>query len=146
MLEDIQAANYKNIGMSSKIKDKISEDSVTEFSKKIKNFITKTIVKAKRSKLWWKLGNIEKGILTLATKLDIKFKSLTLLKAIVKIVKQISQQTSYMRKHYILGLKTAYKTVEYAISIGYVQAKEWLKEKAYIIWHGIIVDQTTYTR
>ncbi len=146
MLEEIQAANYKNIGMSFKIKDKILEDSVTEFSKKIKNIIKKTIVKAKRSKLWWKLGNIEKGILKLATKLDIKFKSPKLLKAIAKIIKQITEQTSYMQKHYILGLKKAYKTVEYAISIGYVQAKEWLKEKAYIIWHGIVLDPTTYTR
>jgi hypothetical protein len=116
------------------------------FGRKIKCIILKAVTKARRGGIWWRLGGVERGILSLALTLNIKFKSVRLLRAIVGIIRRISQLTSYMRKHYLLGLKAAYKTVEYATSVGYVQAREWLKDKIYIVWHGMILDPTTYTR
>ena len=106
---------------------------------KLKNIIKKVVVKAKRTGIWWTLSKVEQGILSLSSKLEIRFKSMSLLRAIVGIIRRIFQLTSFTQKHYLLGLNLAYRMVKYAVSVGYAQAKGWLKDRAYIVWWGMFL-------
>ena len=118
----------------------IGEDVVLESSsQKLKNMIKKVVVKAKRTGIWWTLSKVEQGILSLSSKLEIRFKSMSLLRAIVGIIRRIFQLTSFTQKHYLLGLNLAYRMVKYAVSVGYAQAKGWLKDRAYIVWWGMFL-------
>lgn len=130
---------------SSRQKESITKSSSNK-NQKLKTLIKKIIVKAKRFKIWYTLNKIEKGILELTTKLDIKLTSIKLLRAIVKITKEIEEKISFTYQNYILGLKTAYNVVKFIVEKGYREAKDWIKDKNFIIWWGIFLNPKTYTK
>ena len=115
-------------------------------NQKIRQAIIKIIIKAKRAGTWKRITSIEKGILTLAVNLQIKFQSINLLRAITKIIKQIIQQTYFQYQNYVRGIKTANVMVQYATALGYLQAAEWVRDRNYITWWGIFLNPHTYTR
>ncbi len=115
-------------------------------SESLKRVLKKVMIKAKRSGIWWKLTRIEQGILSLSTKLNIKFTSMKLLRSIVHIVKEINEKLSFSYQNYLIGLKAAYNAAKYASEKGYREAKEWVKDKNFIIWWGIFLNPKTYTK
>jgi hypothetical protein len=115
-------------------------------TQKIKEMILKTITRAKRSGVWGRIGRIERGILSLSSNLRITFKSMEILRAIVTIMKEITQLISFTYRNYMLGIKTASKMAKYAVKGGYQQAENWIKDKNYIIWWGIFLNPTIYTK
>jgi hypothetical protein len=119
-------------------------ESIT--TQKIKEVILKTIRRARRSGVWKRIGKIERGVLCLSSSLQITFKSMNLLRAIVTIMKEINQLTSFTHRNYTLGIKTAYRIAEYAAESGYQQATHWTEEKTFVIWWGIFLNPLTYTR
>lgn len=122
------------------------ETFVEGSSKRLKNVLKKISVKAKRHGIWWKLTRVEQGILSLVTKLNIKFTSMKLLRSIVHIVKEIEALLSFSYQNYLLGLKTAYRIACFAVENGYREAKDWVKDKNFIIWWGIFLNPKTYTK
>ena len=125
----------------------IGEDVVLESSsQKLKNMIKKVVVKAKRTGIWWTLSKVEQGILSLSSKLEIRFKSMKLLRSIIHIVKEVKEKISFTYQNYVRGLKMAYKVAKFVSENGYKQAKEWVKDKNFIIWWGIFLNPETYTK
>jgi hypothetical protein len=125
----------------------IGEDIVLEnSSQKLKNMIKKVVVKAKRTGIWWTLSKVEQGILSLSSKLEIRFKSMKLLRSIIHIVKEVKEKISFTYQNYVRGLKMAYKVAKFVSENGYKQAKEWVKDKNFIIWWGIFLNPETYTK
>lgn len=115
-------------------------------SHEIKSSILKIIAKARRSGAWNRMERIDKGILMLSSRLEIKFRSLSLLRSIAAIARKIAEISSFTYRNYVLGMKTAYKMAEYAVQNGYGQAADWVKEKHYIVWWGIFISPRTYTK
>lgn len=115
-------------------------------SGRLKNFLKKVMLKAKRSGIWWKLDKIECGILSLSTRLNIRFTSMKLLRSIVHIVKEINERLSFMYQNYVRGLRAAYNVAKFASENGYMEAKDWVKDKFFIIWWGIFLNPKTYTK
>ncbi|MCX8188618.1 MAG: hypothetical protein N3F64_02825 [Nitrososphaeria archaeon] len=130
------------------MQNSLIEDNVVleSSSEKLKNVLKKVMVKAKRSGIWWKLDTIERGILSLSTKLDIRFTSMKLLRSIVHIVKEIGKMLSLTYQNYLRGLKTAYNVAKFASENGYREAKDWVKDKNFIVWWGIFLNPKTYTK
>jgi len=125
----------------------IGEDVVLESSsQKLKNMIKKVVVKAKRTGIWWTLSKVEQGILSLSSKLEVRFKSMKLLRSIIHIVKEVKEKISFTYQNYVRGLKMAYKVAKFVSENGYKQAKEWVKDKNFIIWWGIFLNPETYTK
>jgi hypothetical protein len=114
-------------------------------SQRIRSSIIKMMKKAKRAGIWKKMEAMDRGILELSSRLKISFRSLELLRAIAKIAKGIASVTSFMRRNYLLGVKPAYKIAEYAVSLGYPEAMNWVKEKTYVVWWGVFCSSKTYT-
>ena len=115
-------------------------------SEKIKNNLAKIIIKAKRSGVWRKLEEISRSLLSLSSKLEIRFRSISLLRAIVKIVKEIAELSSFTYSNYMLGIKMAYRLAEYAVNCGYKEAAEWLNDRNFTIFLGISINHYTYTK
>ena len=125
----------------------IQDDIVLENSgQKLRNIIKKVVVKARRTGVWWTLSKIEQGILSLSSKLEIRFKSMKLLRSIIHIVKKVREKLSFTYQNYVRGLKMAYKVAKFVSENGYRQAKEWVKDKNFIIWWGIFLNPETYTK
>ena len=125
----------------------VEEGFVIESSgQKLKNIIKKVVVKAKRTGIWWTLSKVEQGILSLSSKLEIRFKSMKLLRSIIHILKEVKEKISFTYQNYVRGIKIAYKVAKFASENGYKQAKEWVKDKNFIIWWGIFLNQETYTK
>ena len=125
----------------------IEDDIVLENSgQKLKNIIKKVVVKAKRTGVWWTLSKIEQGILSLSSTLNISFRSMKLLRSIIHIVKEVREKLSFTYQNYVRGLKMAYKVAKFVSENGYKGAKEWVKDKNFIIWWGIFLNPETYTK
>jgi len=125
----------------------VEEGFVIESSgQKLKNIIKKVVVKAKRTGIWWTLSKVEQGILSLSSKLEIRFKSMKLLRSIIHILKEVKEKISFTYQNYVRGLKMAYKVAKFVSENGYKQAKEWVKDKNFIIWWGIFLNPETYTK
>jgi len=115
-------------------------------SSKIRSAIIKAIVKAKRSGVWKRLEKVDRAVLTLSTTLQVRFKSINLLRAILKVIKCIAEFTSFERRNYSIGVDIAQKVVKYTVGVGYMAAANWIKDKEYVIWWGIFLNPKTYTR
>jgi len=113
---------------------------------KIRRMLSKVIVKAKRAGAWKRISPIERGIMTLAANLQIRFRSISLLRAIVKIVRQISERTSFAYQNCRRGVCAVYRMAEYAAEAGYGQARKWTEDRHFMIWWGIFLNPHTYTR
>lgn len=125
----------------------IEENIVLEnSSQKLRNMIKKVVVRAKRTGVWWKLSKVEQGILSLSSKLEIRFRSMKLLRSIIHIVKEVKEKISFTYQNYVRGLKMAYKVAKFVSENGYKQAKDWVKDKNFIIWWGIFLNPETYTK
>ncbi|MBC7090480.1 MAG: hypothetical protein H5T50_01000 [Nitrososphaeria archaeon] len=125
----------------------IEENIVLEnSSQKLRNMIKKVVVRAKRTGIWWTLSKVEQGILSLSSKLEIRFRSMKLLRSIIHIVKEVKEKISFTYQNYVRGLKMAYKVAKFVSENGYKQAKDWVKDKNFIIWWGIFLNPETYTK
>jgi len=122
------------------------EELILSSSQRLKEVLKRIMVKAKRSGVWWKLNRIEQGILYLSSKLDIRFRSMKLLRSIIHVVKEIIERLSFTHQNYTIGLKAAYRAAKFASENGYKSAKEWVKDKNFIIWWGIFLNPSTYTK
>ncbi|MGQ9781854.1 MAG: hypothetical protein ACUVQ8_06365 [Nitrososphaeria archaeon] len=113
---------------------------------KVRRILLKIIVKAKRAGAWRRISPIERGIMTLAVNLKIRFRSISLLRAITNIVRQIAEQTSFLLQNYLRGMKTAHRMAQYAAKLGHQQARSWVEDRHFIIWWGIFLNPNTYTK
>ena len=136
-----------NIYRSTKYKDNVTEMSSIGYTtrQRIRSSILKVIKKAKRAGVWKKMEAMDRGVLELSSRLKISFRSPELLRTIVRIAREISLATSFLKRNYILGVKLAYKMAEYAISLGCLEAVNWVKERTYVAWWGVFCNPKTYT-
>ncbi len=128
--------------------DSILEENIVleNSSQKLRNIIKKVVVRAKRTRVWWTLSKVEQGILSLSSRLEIRFRSMKLLRSIIHIVKEVQEKISFTYQNYVRGLKMAYKVAKFVSENGYKQAKDWVKDKNFIIWWGIFLNPETYTK
>lgn len=115
-------------------------------SGRIRADLAKIITKARRSGVWRKLEKIDRSVLLLSSKLEIRFRSMELLRAITRTVKEITKLTSFVYRNYLLGIKSAYRIAKYAVSCGYKEAALWSNDRNFAVFLGILMNPNTYTK
>ncbi len=115
-------------------------------SGRIRADLAKIIIKARRSGAWRKLEKMDRSLLLLSSKLEIRFRSMELLRAITRIVKEITELTSFAYRNYLLGIKSAYRLAKYAVSCGYMEAALWSSDRSFAIYWGTVINPYTYTK
>ncbi len=106
------------------------------FSKKVSKILRKTIASAKRRGAWFSLDSKEKGLLSLAANLDLKFTSFDLLRAIAKVVKRLQERGDTLLSRIQKGIQLAWAFSEFAVACGNASARDWRHDRAFAEYLG----------
>jgi|SRR5579863_222033 len=117
----------------------IENASPQSFPQRIKSHLKKVMVTSKRRGAWFSLDRKEKSILYLSVKLNIKFESLDLLRALASILKKLEQQGETMYAWLQRGSKLAWAFSEFAVRCGNKAAIGWRNDRAYALYLGSIM-------
>lgn len=118
------------------------ENPATVFSQRIKSHLKKAIVTSKRRGAWFSLQRREKSILYLSLKLNVKFESLQLLRALVSVLKKLEQQGETMHAWIQRGTKLAWVFSEFAVSAGNDNAINWRNDRSYALYLGRVLSSS----
>ena len=109
------------------------------FSQRVKSHLKKAIVTSKRRGAWFSLERREKSILYLSLKLNVKFESLQLLRALVSVLKKLEQQGETIHAWIQRGTKLAWVFSEFAVSAGNDKATNWRNDRSYAFYLGKVL-------
>jgi len=108
----------------------------TTFSGLIKSHLKRVIVTSKRRGAWFSLDRKEKSIVYLSLKLDVKFESLELLRALASIMKKLETCGETVYAWLRRGTAIAWAFSEFAVSCGNRSAVSWRNDRAYALFLG----------
>jgi hypothetical protein len=120
----------------SAIVESVSNLAPKHASEKIRMMIKRRMTVSKRQGTWFRLNVQERSIINLALSLNVSFKSLELLRAIVSIMKRLQQVSNKSFGQLLRGSKIAWAFSEAAVSWGYAAAKSWRSDTTYIAFLG----------
>lgn len=112
--------------------------SATSFPQLIKNRLKNAITTSKRRGAWFSLARSEKSIVYLAIRLDVKFSSLDLLRALTSILKKLELHGETMYSWLQRGTRLAWAFSEFAVSAGNKSAVPWRNDRSYALFLGRI--------
>ncbi|HYC12499.1 MAG TPA: hypothetical protein VEC02_07600 [Nitrososphaerales archaeon] len=107
-----------------------------KFSDRVKRLLKKSVTSAKRRGAWFSLDRKERGILSLAIRLDIKFSSIELLRAITSVLKKLEEHGDTLYSRIRRGIQMAWAFSDAAVSWGNASAREWRHDRAYADYLG----------
>lgn len=122
---------------------RINIDESRAFSLRIKNHLRKAIATSKRRGAWFSLGRTERSILYLATRLELKFTSLELLRALTSILKKLEQHGETLYAWLQRGIKLAWAFSEFAVASGNRSASSWRNDRSYAVYLGQVFSSRT---
>jgi hypothetical protein len=97
--------------------------------------------RALRTGLYWRLSPEERAILRLSSSFSV-IKSPTLAPILFKIISQVLPSLAVKARALSLGLKVVEQRVRQALTLGYYQALEWLKDISYALRVGLALLNT----
>jgi len=92
--------------------------------------------RALRTGLYWRLSPEERAILRLSCSFSM-IKSPTLVPILYRIISQVLPSLARMAQALALGTRVVEQRVRQALSLGYYQALEWLKDISYALRVGL---------
>jgi hypothetical protein len=124
----------------------IYTDDARAFSERVKNHLRKTITTSKRRGTWFSLNRTERSILYLATRLELKFSSLDLLRALTSILKKLEQHGETLYAWLQRGIKLAWAFSEFAVVSGNKSARSGRNDRSYAVYLGQVFSNGTRGR
>jgi len=107
-----------------------------EFSQSVKSHLKNAITTSKRRGAWFSLERRERSILSLATRLDLKFSSLDLLRALASILKKLERHGETLYAWLQNGVRLAWAFSEFAVASGNKSARSWRNDRSYAVYLG----------
>jgi hypothetical protein len=90
------------------------------------------MVRAKRAGTWFGLGRAQRGLYSLAMRLDVKLQSPELLRALVSILKALRDTCDRMGAALVRAMQLAWAISSAAVSWGNEGAREWRNDRNYV--------------
>ena len=103
----------------------------SDSAERIKKLITSAIRSSKRQGTWFRLTTPERAICTLAVRLNVKFKSIQLMRVLVSILRKMKAAGDVLAR-FKRGRVLALVYSEAAVGWGNESARLWRHEAAYI--------------
>ena len=100
------------------------------------NAVRAAYKRALRTGLYWRLSPEERAILRLSCSFSL-IKSPTLVPILFRIISQVLPSLARMAQALALGTRVVEQRVRQALSLGYYQALEWLKDISYALRVGL---------
>lgn len=114
----------------------IDVEESSAFTLRIKNHLKKSIAISKRTGAWFSLVRMERSILSLAVRLDLKFSSLDLFRALASILKKLEQHGETLYAMLQRGARLAWAFSEFAVASGNKSARSWRNDRHYAMYLG----------
>ena len=108
------------------------------------NAVRAAYKRALRTGLFWRLSPEERAILRLSCSFSV-IKSPTLVSILFKVISQVLPSLAVKARALSLGLKVVEERVRQALSLGYYQALEWLKDVSLAVRVGLSLPNTPKT-
>ena len=103
---------------------------------KLRDFFRREMSAAKRDGSWFSLGRVERGVYSLAVRLDVKLESAVLLRALVGALKKLKEMGDSAYAALMDGMRLAWALSEAAVSWGNESAKAWRSDASYASFLG----------
>jgi len=107
---------------------KSSFDSPTE----VKRFFVNQMIRAKRGGGWFRIPKRERSMYSLAMRLEVKFQSRDLLRALVSVLKHLKEACDAGYIALTKGIRIAWAFSNAAVSWGNEDARKWRGDRNYI--------------
>ena len=101
--------------------------------------LSSAMAKAKRQGGWFRLTRLERGIFSLALRVNAKFESASLTKAMVSVLKKLREVSHPLYERFLRGAVLAEAFSDAASGWGNQLAKDWKHDKAYAIYLGLFM-------
>jgi hypothetical protein len=109
---------------------------IDQVTNNLRTRLKAAMLKARRQGYWFALRTSERSFYALAIRLQIKFQSLSLIRALVKILKRLRElgddEYAFLEK----GTKIAWAFSSFAEKCGNFLAHEWRHDRNYIMYLG----------
>lgn len=96
------------------------------------------MAKAKRHGGWFRLSRLERGILSLAIRVNATFESLALDRALVSILTKLRELCAPFREQIARGSEMALAFSEAAVAWGNARALSWRSDRHYHLFLGLL--------
>jgi len=106
---------------------------------KIKRFLSRTVERAKRQNVWRRFSSLGRNFIGLCISLPIKFTGETLLRALVKTLKELMLLLNPIYRFWFRGRGFAYKMCEVAYNFGNKDALNWRNDRNFMIYWGMVL-------
>jgi hypothetical protein len=107
-----------------------------QYSQRVKSLLKRAVTTSKRRGAWFSLDRKEKGILSLAIRLEVKFSSIELLRAITSVLKKLAEFGDTLYSRMQRGIQLAWVFSQFAVASGNASAKEWRHDRGYAEYLG----------
>ena len=102
----------------------------------LREFFRREMSAAKRDGSWFRLGSVERGVYSLAMRLDVKLESAVLLRALVCVLKKLKEMGDGAYASLMDGMRLAWAFSDAAVSWGNEAAKGWRSDASYASFLG----------
>jgi hypothetical protein len=102
------------------------------------------MLRARRQGYWFRLSGTERAFFSLATKLQVKYKSYALMRAMVAILKKLKEYGDRAYGQLMHGMKLAWSFSEAAVRWGNARAYSWRNDRNYVLFLGRVLAQGTW--
>jgi hypothetical protein len=102
----------------------------------LREFFRREMSAAKRDGSWFRLGSVERGVYSLAMRLDVKLESAVLLRALVGALKKLKEMGDRVYAALMEGMRLAWAFSDAAVSWGNEAAKGWRSDASYASFLG----------
>lgn len=94
------------------------------------------MLKARRLGHWFRLSRTERAFFSLATRLQVKYESYTLMRAMVAILRKLEALGDSACSRLLKGMLFAWSFSEAAVRWGNNQARSWRNDRKYVLFLG----------
>jgi len=98
----------------------------------IKRLLLDQMIRAKRAGTWFKLPKLQRGLYSLAMRLDVKLQSHDLLRALVAVLKNLKETIDRGGLAFARAMRRAWAISEATERWGNAKAREWRNNLEYI--------------
>jgi len=136
-METLQVGSgLRTIPRNATIETKPAQSSDSERIAKIKALLRSAMLRARRKGYWFWLTKPERSLYSLALRLQVKFRSVDLLRALVSILKKLKSMGDERFVRLMEGARLAWTYSEAAVAWGNRAARDWRNERGYIGFLG----------
>lgn len=119
------------------IRSEFSEEALADSPiARLKHRLKFIMTKAKRAGYWYGLSRVERSLYYLCLRLDVKFRSLQLAKAVVSVLKKLGEAGTTVLRYVERGRELVWLYSKTAVSWGNESARAWKEDVSYIVFVG----------